>query len=314
VYIGSSIDIGHRIYTHKSQLYRGVHHSIYLQRSWDKYGKDNFEFILIEEVKDSNEIMNIEQYWIDYFKSFDPNYGYNMKSKVDPRSKGYLMSDKARLNMSKAQTGRKHSKESIEKMKKIQKIIQSDPFRKKATGDRSRGERNATTNLKDAEVLEIKLLLNKQKELGLSNKEIYEKFGINRGILDHIKRETSWDHIKVEGYNPHFRDKKLDKEKVFEIKNMLVKGVKQSEIENLYGISSTHISAINNEIVWKEVIVDSWESRKNEKRKLNADLVKEIKIKLKNGISQKELALEYNVDIRTISGINVGSIWKNVNI
>lgn len=46
-YVGHSIDISKRFLAHKSYLNRGLHHSTYLQRAWDKYGAENFEFGII---------------------------------------------------------------------------------------------------------------------------------------------------------------------------------------------------------------------------------------------------------------------------
>src|SRR3989304_1436717 len=50
-YVGSSNDIIGRWFTHKSQLNRNNHCNPHLQRAWNKYGKDNFEFIIVEEKK-----------------------------------------------------------------------------------------------------------------------------------------------------------------------------------------------------------------------------------------------------------------------
>ena len=46
-YIGQSIDINNRWYTHKSKLNTNKHHSKYLQRSWNKYGEYFFDFYII---------------------------------------------------------------------------------------------------------------------------------------------------------------------------------------------------------------------------------------------------------------------------
>lgn len=52
VYVGSSLDIYRRWYLHKSALRHGRHHSLKLQRAWNKYGEDAFEFEIAEEVID----------------------------------------------------------------------------------------------------------------------------------------------------------------------------------------------------------------------------------------------------------------------
>ncbi len=49
-YIGSSKNIIRRWYFHKSALKNNRHHCIYLQRSWNKHGKDSFKFEIIAEI------------------------------------------------------------------------------------------------------------------------------------------------------------------------------------------------------------------------------------------------------------------------
>jgi hypothetical protein len=65
-YIGSSVNIKSRFNKHKNQLKRNRHHNIYLQRAWNKYGKENFEFIILEECEPiKNIILVIEQKYLD---------------------------------------------------------------------------------------------------------------------------------------------------------------------------------------------------------------------------------------------------------
>lgn len=52
VYVGSSKNIEERWLQHKQMLLKGSHHSIKLQRAWDKHGAENFEFEIVEEVID----------------------------------------------------------------------------------------------------------------------------------------------------------------------------------------------------------------------------------------------------------------------
>jgi group I intron endonuclease len=51
-YIGSSINIEKRFKQHLSLLNNNHHTNIYLQRAWNKYGKDNFIFEIIESCED----------------------------------------------------------------------------------------------------------------------------------------------------------------------------------------------------------------------------------------------------------------------
>jgi len=74
-YIGSSVDIAYRWARHKRQLRNGNHHSIHLQRAWDKYGEENFEFKVIEECSEDITFKR-EQYYLDLYKSYNNDVGY----------------------------------------------------------------------------------------------------------------------------------------------------------------------------------------------------------------------------------------------
>ena len=63
-YVGSSIKLRQREVRHFKDLRNGTHHSIILQRAVNKYGIDNFHFLLIEECG-IKEVVVREQYWMD---------------------------------------------------------------------------------------------------------------------------------------------------------------------------------------------------------------------------------------------------------
>ena len=47
-YIGATTDLHHRLAQHRSSLERGVHQSVLLQRAYDKYGVDAFDYDVLE--------------------------------------------------------------------------------------------------------------------------------------------------------------------------------------------------------------------------------------------------------------------------
>ena len=75
-YIGSTNDYKRRWHKHLWSLKTGQHHSNALQRAWDKYGEDNFEFSILEECEVSIQFER-EQFYIDTLQPFSPN-GYNI--------------------------------------------------------------------------------------------------------------------------------------------------------------------------------------------------------------------------------------------
>lgn len=107
-YIGSSVDIANRWYRHHADLNNGVHHSIYLQRVWDKYGSMLFRFEIIE-VCEVDRLLVREQSWMD---ALTPSFN---SIPVAGSRLGTTHTPEARAKISAANTGRKQSPETIEK-------------------------------------------------------------------------------------------------------------------------------------------------------------------------------------------------------
>lgn len=76
VYIGQSISIKNRWCNHKEKLRKNLH-TKHFQSSWNKYGEDCFIFEVLEEcsIEDLNEK---ESFYIDKYKSINPEFGYNL--------------------------------------------------------------------------------------------------------------------------------------------------------------------------------------------------------------------------------------------
>ena len=76
-YIGQTIDIRERLYRHFYDLASGSHHSIKLQRAFNKYGKDSFEISYKKySINSIEELLIKEQKEIEKYDSC--NNGYNM--------------------------------------------------------------------------------------------------------------------------------------------------------------------------------------------------------------------------------------------
>lgn len=79
IYIGSSVDIHKRWKEHIRLLRNNKHKNKYLQDDWNKYGEHEFEFTIEEEtVYLKKEVLEIEQKYLNLYKSFDKNTGYNV--------------------------------------------------------------------------------------------------------------------------------------------------------------------------------------------------------------------------------------------
>lgn len=107
VYIGQSINIKKRFREHKYNLKNNIHANHHLQNAWNKYGGENFEFIVLEYCTE-NLINNKEEYYISVYKTIDSKYGYNKKE----GGKNGRLSEETKNKMSISQMGKKHSEET----------------------------------------------------------------------------------------------------------------------------------------------------------------------------------------------------------
>ena len=100
-YIGSACNIHNRWARHKKDLNSRIHHSILLQRAWNKHGCDRFEFHLIETVG-KQDLINKEQYYFDLLKP-----AYNLCKIAGSRlgCTGAKLSKETRKKMSEARKG-----------------------------------------------------------------------------------------------------------------------------------------------------------------------------------------------------------------
>lgn len=89
--------------------YRLGHYNKYMQSAIKKYGVENFDIIILEKDVSKDMLDEREQYWLDYYKSYDKDYGYNI-CQFASTTRGY-----------------KHTQESKDLMSKIVAQRFSDP-------------------------------------------------------------------------------------------------------------------------------------------------------------------------------------------
>jgi group I intron endonuclease len=119
MYIGSAVNLQKRRGSHLSRLRKNNHHSIALQNAFNKYKEDNFSFELIEYVEEKELLIKREQVWIDFLK---PEYNICKlaisKLGVSPSEETREKNRQAVLGSKNGMYNKKHSEESILKMRK----------------------------------------------------------------------------------------------------------------------------------------------------------------------------------------------------
>lgn len=101
-YFGSTCDWYCRRKAHLSYLRRGIHHSRYLQRAWNKHSEDAFE-LSIELHVHQPFLRWVEQIYID-----SNDEGYNEAKRANNPMIGRKHTAESRLKMSLSQKGKKH--------------------------------------------------------------------------------------------------------------------------------------------------------------------------------------------------------------
>jgi len=98
-YIGSAKDIKDRWRIHLNLLRRNEHHSILLQRSFNKYGEKAFNFEIISFINDLSKLIETEQIWLNFFK---PELNI---AKIAGSRLGLKATDETRKKMSESHKG-----------------------------------------------------------------------------------------------------------------------------------------------------------------------------------------------------------------
>ena len=166
---------------HLWQLRLGKHHSTRLQRSWDKHGEAVFEFRVCE-VTSPEHAVAVEQVMIDYYKSANPQFGYN----VSPTAGSQL--------------GVKRTPLAIENLRCAARIRMSDPIR------RARQSCVAKKQMENPEHRERVRLAAVNHYKIESNRKAMSEMATKR-MANHEAREAISEAMKTRMSNPKEREK-----------------------------------------------------------------------------------------------------------
>lgn len=137
VYIGSTINYKRRINVHYNELKKQEHHSIKLQNTYNKYGKNSLNFTILEEIENVEILIDREQCYFDMINpelnmvlvaGLNSHLGMKRseetKKKISESLKGKKLSEEHKKSISDTLKGHKQSKNTIDKrMKNSYKTI-----------------------------------------------------------------------------------------------------------------------------------------------------------------------------------------------
>lgn len=142
VYVGSSVNVRRRWYMHRRALMRGEHHSVLLQRAWDKYGEGAFKWELVCACDTAEEALRIEGAMILARRAANPAHGFN----ISPTAGSCLGAKRAPMSPERKEfqrsiwLGRKHSDATKALMSEAGKRRRLTDEQRRAVGDSHRGK------------------------------------------------------------------------------------------------------------------------------------------------------------------------------
>ena len=307
VYVGQSFNINSRISCHKNLLKKNKHCNDYLQKHYNKYGKESFVFEPIERCPKS-KLDEREVYWIAHYNSLKRSHGYNLESGGNVNKVVSEETRQKKMGANNPRYGKSHTKEFVEYMRIVNR----------ATSDK----------LTEQDVEQIKLAY----LAGVDQKELAVKDEVEFCTINKIIKCKNWNWVRTDleneliGYadrqreifneravllyqngqtlasitkelkSDHRRVKKVlvdagvyEEPPDLEARNQRIVddfngGLPKPEIMKKYGISQTHYTRITSEAF-------------NKKRQDKIRMAHELKAK---GMLNKDIATELGINKCTV--------------
>jgi group I intron endonuclease len=210
-YIGSSNDIKTRIYNHIRGLVKNNHHNKHLQRSWNKFGKENFECFIVEYVN-IEDLLNIEQIYLNYAKQqkerlYNESFiagkiemTENVRKKISLKTKGSLnpMYGKSNYDIWVEKYGLKIADEKMksytDKMRKI--MLGNNPFKGKKHNQQSlkKISESSTRNVKFNKTIYHFQNINTKEEFVGCKRDFVKKYNLHEGCIRAVISNKRFQH------------------------------------------------------------------------------------------------------------------------
>ncbi len=195
LYIGSSSHYNQRRNWYLSHLRKGDHHSVLLQRSYNKYGEESIEFNVLEICDNVSDMVFYEQKWIDLTYCYLPRFGFNILRFAFEGRHGMPISESHRQKMVESQTKVMSDGEHRKRIGDKIREFQLRPENRKANSDRYHARKRpkqSNDKLTAQDIFEIKRLYFFENR---SQGYIKIKFNIDQGYVSRIiNGKSHWEN------------------------------------------------------------------------------------------------------------------------
>lgn len=229
-YIGSSTRLQGRKKRHFSELNCNIHHSQALQRAYNKYGKDNFDFFILEYCE-IEKLLEREQYYL-----------YNLKPEYNIcKTAGNCL-------------GVKRSAETIEKIASTNRKVWEDKNLRTPNSKYGRNKKRENNALIRFQKEQRNLQIIEDLKSGIRQDMVAEKYKLSPSVITQLKKKNNIITEISKGSNNGFS--KLTEVQVKEIKYLLKDKVKQQTIADKYNVKLRTIKAIQSGQNWNHITIE----------------------------------------------------------
>lgn len=235
IYIGQTIrDFSERWKEHITELNNNTHNNVHFQNSWNKYGKEAFEFKIVHLCDELDNLNELEKYYIKKYNCY--HNGFNRTLGGD----GFVY-DEEKAEMLRKKSSELSKKQMREKSEYTVKQVEN-----------------------------VKLLLCEDTVLSIKNriKEISKLTGVSEDAIESIKYLASWVDIRPDLNNKMIHKNNVDFDTVYDMmfnKNMTLEDIsKQLNVD----INQVRYSFNKNNTPYSE------KNKENKQFKINNIIIK----------------------------------------
>lgn len=329
VYVGSSKNCEKRFKTHKLQLKNNTHHCIALQRAVDKYGLENFDFVVIKQVKEKDLLLE-EQKEIDTYTLSKNCYNTNKFADKPPTHVGEEMYNASITNKQANEIRKEYNENDNANATELSKKYNIKPSVILSVV-KNQTYFNPDYVPKDNYKYKPQKIYYGEESVNakFTNKEvkkIRDEYNEGHITLEQLSKQLNYDHsllfklIHNESYHdPNYVPKdsyKKTKTGSLETATKIREEYKNTdtrikELGEKYGISKITVSDILRNVLWKDenYVYEPKPDNNFGMAKLNREKAREIRELLSSGESIKNICLKFNVHKNTVSAIKNNKAW-----
>jgi len=244
IYIGQSVNLYKRKYSHFNSLKNNTHKNKFLQKAYNDFGENCFIFSIIL-ICEKIELTYYEQKLVDKLNPI-----YNIFKKCVNSSFGIICSDEVRRNLSNSHLGKKNTEEQNKKISESGLGEKNHFFGKKHSAISKEKISKAGIGRKASSYTREKMSLTRLEMGDLEKTKIEKGLRFKEKVIsENLNGNTVTGTRNVGSKNPNA---KLTKEEVLEIKILMVtKCPTLRKLSEMFNVSIHTMRKIKSNEIWR---------------------------------------------------------------